>query len=115
MRITVVGVGAIGGTVGAYLARAGLPVTFCDASAEHVAAIKERGLTIQGWAETFNVWAPAIRPDDLRGPLDTVLLAVKAQYTAAAVETIAPLLASDGVVVSLQNGLNEQTIAARVG
>jgi 2-dehydropantoate 2-reductase len=115
MRITIVGAGAIGGTIGAYLARAGLPVTFCDASAEHVAAINRRGLAIQGWSEDFSVPAPAILPDDLRGPLDTVLLAVKAQHTAAAMERIAPLLADDGVVVSLQNGLNEQTIAARVG
>jgi 2-dehydropantoate 2-reductase len=115
MQITVVGAGAIGGTVGAYLARAGLPVTFCDAAAEHVAAINERGLTIQGWAEQLTIRAPALLPADLRGPLDLVLLAVKAQHTAAAMDAIAPLLARDGVVVSLQNGLNEQTIAARVG
>jgi 2-dehydropantoate 2-reductase len=115
MQITVVGAGAIGGTVGAYLTRAGLPVTFCDISAEHVAAINWRGLTIQGWAETFSVQATAILPDDLCGPLDMVLLAVKAQHTATAMDVIASLLADDGIVVSLQNGLNELTIAARVG
>ena len=115
MQITVVGAGAIGGTVGAYLARAGLPVTFCDASAEHVAAIGGRGLAIQGWAESFSVRAPALLPGDLRGPLEIVLLAVKAQHTATAMDAIAPLLADDGVVVSLQNGLNERTIAERVG
>jgi 2-dehydropantoate 2-reductase len=115
MQITIVGAGAIGGTVGAYLARASRPVIFCDAVAEHVAAINQRGLTIRGWAEEFAVHAPALAPEDLRGPLDLVLLAVKAQHTAAALDVIAPLLADDGVVVSMQNGLNEQTIAARVG
>lgn len=115
MQITVIGAGAIGGTVGAYLARTGLPVTFCDTAAEHVAAINQYGLTIQGWSENFNVKAPAILPADLRGPLDTVLLAVKAQHTGMAMDMIAPLLADDGIVISLQNGLNEQTIAARVG
>jgi 2-dehydropantoate 2-reductase len=115
MQITVIGAGAIGGTIGAYLARAGLPVTFCDATVEHVAAINQRGLTIQGWSETFSVKAPAIQPAGLRDPLDIVLLAVKAQHTATAMDMIAPLLTDDGIVISLQNGLNEQTIAARVG
>jgi 2-dehydropantoate 2-reductase len=115
MRITVMGAGAIGGTIGAYLARAGLPVTFCDAAAEHVTAINQHGLTIRGWAEEFNVQAAAVLPGDLRGPLDLVLLAVKAQHTAIAMDVIAPLLRDGGMVVSLQNGLNEQVIAARIG
>jgi 2-dehydropantoate 2-reductase len=115
MQITIVGAGAIGGTVGAYLARAGHEVTFCDTAAEHVAAIGERGLTITGWDGELRVAARAITPDQLRGPLGLVLLAVKAQHTASAIGPIAPLLADDGVIVSLQNGLNEQTIAEAVG
>lgn len=115
MNITVVGAGAIGGTVGAYLARAGHAVTFCDMAAEHVAAINARGLSIHSWAEEFTVHAPAVPPEDLRGPLDIVLLAVKAQHTADALRFIAPLLADAGMVVSLQNGLNEEMIAAAVG
>jgi 2-dehydropantoate 2-reductase len=115
MQITVVGAGAIGGTIGAYLARAGHSILFCDAAEEHVAAINQHGLTIRSWAEEFSVSAPAVQPSDLRGPLGLVLLAVKAQHTASAMDLIAPLLAADGLVVSLQNGLNEQTIAARVG
>lgn len=115
MQVTVVGAGAIGGTVGAYLARAGHAVIFCDAAEAHVAAINDRGLTIRGWEEEFTVPAPAIRPSELRGPLQLVLLAVKAQHTAQAMQAIAPLLAGDGVVVSMQNGLNEQAIAAAAG
>jgi 2-dehydropantoate 2-reductase len=75
----------------------------------------DHGLTIRGWAEQSTVRGPAIRPDELRGPLGLVLLAVKAQHTALAMRTIAPLLAADGVVVSMQNGLNEQVIAAAAG
>lgn len=115
MQITIVGAGAIGGTVGAYLARAGHQVLFVDSAADHVAAINARGLTIRSWEEEFSVAAPAAAPEDLSGPLDLVLLAVKAQHTAGAIESIAPLLAPDGTVVSLQNGLNEQTIAEAVG
>lgn len=115
MPITIVGAGAIGGTVGAYLLRAGHDVRFCDIDAEHVAAINTCGLTIRSWDEAFTVAASAITPDQLRGPLDLVLLAVKAQHTADALSQLVPHLASDGAIVSLQNGLNEQTIAAAVG
>jgi len=115
MQVTIIGAGAIGGTVGAHLARAGHAVTFCDTIEAHVAAMNERGLSIRGWAEQFTIPASAIRPDELRGPLGIVLLAVKAQHTTQAMQTIGRLLAADGVVVSMQNGLNEQVIAAAVG
>jgi 2-dehydropantoate 2-reductase len=115
MQITIVGAGAIGGTVGAYLVRDGHDVLFVDTAADHVATINARGLTIRSWAEEFTVPVPAVEPTQLQGPLGLVLLAVKAQHTTTALQTVAPLLAHDGMVVSLQNGLNEQTIAATVG
>ncbi len=114
-QITIVGAGAIGGTVGAYLVRAGHTVQFVDTAADHVAAINQRGLTIRSWAEEFTVPAVAIAPEGLHAPLELVLLAVKAQHTAAALVPLTPLLADAGVIVSLQNGLNEQTIANAVG
>ena len=46
--ITIVGAGAIGGTIGAYLDDAGYDVTLVDAAPEHVEAIRERGLRITG-------------------------------------------------------------------
>ena len=46
MRITIVGAGAIGGTTGAYLAKAGEDVLLVDVVKEHVDAINERGLKI---------------------------------------------------------------------
>ncbi|HZS92944.1 MAG TPA: 2-dehydropantoate 2-reductase [Chloroflexota bacterium] len=115
MNLTIVGAGAIGGTIGAYLARAGQPVLLVDRDEAHVRAMRERGLTIQGFAETFTVSVAACGIDDLTGPLDVVLLAVKAQHTAGAVERIAPLLAPTSAVVSLQNGLCERVIAGLVG
>jgi 2-dehydropantoate 2-reductase len=115
MNVTVVGTGAIGGTIGAYLARAGEPVQVVDRDEAHVAAMRERGLTIRGFAETFTVPMDAGTPRDLKGPLRTVLLAVKAQHTAEALAGIADLLAPDAAVVSLQNGLCERIIAEMIG
>ncbi len=115
MSYTVVGTGAIGGTVGAQLLRAGHDVLLCDADAEHVAAINARGLTLEGPLEAFTVPARAVGPGELPDALDVVLLAVKHQHTGAALAQLAPRLAPGGCVVSLQNGINEPLIAQAVG
>ncbi len=115
MRYVVVGGGAIGGTVAAGLVRDGHDVLVCDADPEHVAAINRAGLTIEGPVEEYTVHVPAVAPDELPAELDHVLLAVKAHHTGDAMRTIAPRLAPNGYVVSLQNGMNEPEIVAAVG
>ncbi len=115
LRVAVVGAGAIGGTVGAYLVRAGHDVTFVDVVAEHVEAIRQDGLRIEGPIDTFTVRAPAFTPDEVPGTFETVFLCVKAHATEAAARSLTRFLADDGVVVSLQNGLNELVIAEVVG
>jgi 2-dehydropantoate 2-reductase len=112
---TVIGAGAIGGTVGAYLARAEKPVLFVDAVRDHVDAINNFGLTVSAPHETISVPARAVLPEDLNEPLDVVLLAVGSADTRKALERVVPLLSPDGYVVSLQNGLNEASIASIVG
>jgi 2-dehydropantoate 2-reductase len=118
-HFTIIGAGAIGGVVGAHLARAGYAVLFVDRDSDHVAAINTNGLRVEG-ADDFVVRAPAVTPDALVGALrgqspEVVLLAVKAQHTRSALEPAAAVLGEHGVVVSLQNGLNEHAIAARIG
>jgi len=115
MAITVVGAGAIGGVTGAALARAGQDVLLVDVAADHVAAVNAGGLTVETPQGAWTARVRAVTPRELDGPLDLVLLAVKAQHTRDALETVAPRLAPDGTIVSLQNGLNEELIAARVG
>ncbi|HEY6855937.1 MAG TPA: 2-dehydropantoate 2-reductase [Mycobacterium sp.] len=115
MRVTIVGAGAIGGTIGAYLARSGTAVEMVDKDPAHVTTVAEKGLTIQAFDETFTAGVEAIIPAQLSGPLDVVLIAVKAQHTADAVSLVSPLLTADSTVVSLQNGLCPRTIAAAIG
>ncbi|MGW4485453.1 ketopantoate reductase family protein [Amycolatopsis sp. NPDC004368] len=112
---TVVGGGAIGGTIAFHLAKAGHPVVIVDADPAHVAAITERGLTLVRPGGEERVDLPAFLPGDAPPELGRVLLAVKAQATENALQWLEPRLASDGFVVSLQNGLNEQLIASFVG
>lgn len=114
-QVFIWGAGAMGGTIGAHLARAGRSVTFIDTDDAHVAAIRDRGLRLTGPIDDFVVRAPCVHPDHLEGDLGSVLLAVKAHHTGAAIAAIEPLLAPAGLVVSVQNGLNEMEIAERIG
>lgn len=115
--ILIWGAGAIGGTVGAHLARKARDVTFIDVVKEHVDAIRDpkRGLSITGPVSPMTVTAPAFTPDELKGQWRRIILAVKGQHTVEACRALLPHLAEDGYVASFQNGLCERAIAGIVG
>ena len=113
--ILIWGAGAIGGVLGAYWTRAGLPVRMVDIVPEHVAACRTSGLNIRGPVEQFRQIVPAAIPDEIVGEYEIIVLAVKAHATEAALAMLEPHLASGGYVLSAQNGLNELTIARAVG
>ncbi|MCW5322715.1 ketopantoate reductase family protein [Verminephrobacter aporrectodeae subsp. tuberculatae] len=113
--ILIWGGGAIGGCVAALLARAGVPVKMVDIVADHVQASRTGGLRIEGPVVQCTQRVDAATPAELRGRHDCILLAVKAQHTRAALTQLLAHLSDDGVVVSLQNGLNETLIAGSVG
>lgn len=115
MRLLVWGAGAMGGTIGAYLARAGHDVVLVDRAEEHVRAINAAGLHITGPVDDFTVAAPAFTPETIAGEFETALLCVKAHHTAEAIQQLAPHVAPRGYVVSIQNGLNESVIAEAIG
>lgn len=113
---TVVGAGAIGGTLAYHLARAGKSVVLVDADSIHVDAINRRGLQVQSdFPQKAPVNVAAFTPGEFQADLRRVILAVKAQHTAAAMQWISPRLLPDGWVVSMQNGLNEDTISGFIG
>ncbi len=115
MTIIVYGAGAIGGITGARLAEARHDVLLVDKAQDHVAAMNARGLTIESRAGHVNIAVRAITPEALGAGQELVLLAVKSQDTPAALDVLTSRLAPDGAIVSLQNGLNEELIAAAVG
>src|SRR5260370_8334801 len=107
MAITVCGAGAIGGTTGAALARAGHDVLLVDSAAPHVEAINAHGITIERRDGVTTTRVPAVTPAGLGRDLALVLLAVKSHHTADVLRDLAPRLAPDGTIVSLQNGPTE--------
>ena len=115
MEITIVGSGAIGGTLGAHMIRAGHDVTLCDADEAHVAAIREHGLIIEGPVNEFTVAARAVTPSELPGRVSRAIVAVKSLHTRAAAELLRGRLAPDGYVLTVQNGLTADTLVEAVG
>jgi 2-dehydropantoate 2-reductase len=104
MKFAVVGAGAIGAFVGALLARTGENVTLI-ARGPHLQAMKEHGLRITGSLGEFDVRLAATDEPSAVGPVDVVLLTVKAHSLTQLAPRIAPLLGPETCVVSLQNGL----------
>ena len=121
-RIVVVGAGAVGGYTGARMAQGGEDVTLIDAWPEHVEYIRRHGLQLSGVtpAEKESIQVPALHISDVQRltrekPVDIAFICVKSYDTEWATHLIKPYLAPDGFVVSLQNCINEERIAAIVG
>jgi 2-dehydropantoate 2-reductase len=116
VRYVILGCGAIGGTVAAGLVRDEHDVLVSDADPDVVRAINAAGLRIEGPVEQFTVHPQAVLPRDLPARIDgPVLLAVKAHHTEAAAAVLTGRLHGDGFVVSLQNGLTADVLAAALG
>jgi 2-dehydropantoate 2-reductase len=122
MRIAFVGAGAVGGYVGGHLARLGYDVTLIDPWPEHVEAIRARGLELSGVTaeEHCIVQVPTLHVTEVQAlsrhrPVDIAFVSMKSYDTEWATHLIAPHLSETGYVVSLQNCINEERIAAIVG
>jgi 2-dehydropantoate 2-reductase len=117
-KIAVLGAGAIGSSVSADLTRAGYDVTVIDQWPAQVEALKTTGLHIQ--MADGDVRAPirALHLCELASSnleFDIVLLAVKSYDCRWLAEFIRPYLKSDGVLVGVMNGMNDDALASIVG
>ncbi len=117
-KIAVLGAGAIGSSVGADLTKAGLDVTLIDQWPEHVEAMKAKGLRIMMPDEDLQIPVRACHLCELASTnpeFDIVFLAVKSYDSRWMAEFIRPYLASDGVLVGMQNSMNDDSNASIVG
>jgi 2-dehydropantoate 2-reductase len=121
-RIAIIGTGAVGGYVGAHMAQAGEDVTLVDFWPENVETIRTTGLHIShaGEVPEFTTPARALHVTELQRfskelPVDIAFICTKSYDTAWATTMVRQYLAPGGFVVSLQNCINEETIAGIVG
>jgi 2-dehydropantoate 2-reductase len=114
MRFVVYGAGAVGGVVGARLHQSGHEVVLI-ARGEHLAVLQRDGLTLETPDEEVTLRIPAVGDPSEIGwrSGDVVMLAVKGQDTAAALEALSAAGAQDAPVVCLQNGVDNERMALR--
>src|SRR5260370_346438 len=121
-KIAIVGAGAVGGYAGAHMVQAGEDVTFIDPWVEDIEKMREDGLRVTHARDVaeFSVPVRALHVTDAQllakeTPVDIAFVCMKSYDTAWATTLIQQYLAPDGYVVSLQNCMNEETIAGIVG
>ena len=104
MRVAIIGAGAIGGYLGARLARAGGDVVLF-ARGPHLKAMQERGLRVVSPDGDFEVMVEATGDLDAVGRPDVIVLGVKAHGLTALAPRLPPLFGPNTIVVSTQNGI----------
>lgn len=122
MRSLIIGAGAVGGYIGAHIALAGGDVVLVDGWPDHVEAMRRDGLRITAM-EPDGCFTTKLRalhlcdvPQlDAEAPFDVAFVAVKSYDTDWATALALPYLAPQGVIVSAQNSINEDRIAAVAG
>lgn len=116
MKICVIGAGAMGGSYGGLLARAGHDVTLVDTWAEHIAAIRANGLIVEGVAgeHRVKVRGETAVPESLQA--DVVMIWTDSNHTREAACAAAKALGNDGFAITLQNGVgNIETLVEVLG
>ncbi|MEX0763515.1 MAG: 2-dehydropantoate 2-reductase [Dehalococcoidia bacterium] len=117
-RIGIVGAGAIGGNIGGMLTLAGYDVTLVDMWPENVEAIRHNGLKITRPQDELTAPARAIHIHELQyieQPFDVAFIAVKSYDTEWATALILPYLTPGAPVLSVQNAINDDRVAAVAG
>ena len=115
MKVAVVGVGAVGGYFGGLLAKGGADVTFI-ARGKCLEALRARGLTVKSGKGDFSIRIRATDDPAEVGPVNLVLFCVKSYDTESAIRQALPMVGQETIVLSLQNGIdNEEKISSFIG
>ena len=114
MRSAIYGAGSLGTVMGAFLAKNGAPVDLVNRNRAHVDALKENGARITG---TVGMTVPvtALLPEEMTGRYDVIFLMTKQLNNRETVTFLKDYLADDGVIITLQNGIPEDSVAEIVG
>jgi 2-dehydropantoate 2-reductase len=116
MKICVIGSGAMGSVYGGLLCKAGYDVTLVDLRADHVKAIGERGLKVDGVCGEHIVRPPVSTDHTGLGPFAAAIVFVDANSTREAARTAEQILSPEGFAMTLQNGIgNVEALSERLG
>ena len=114
MRTAIYGAGSLGTILGAFINKAGMPIELINRNKAHVEALNLNGASVTGTMQ-FNQKVKAYTPDMMSGEFDIIFLMTKQQNNKEVVTALKEYLATDGVLVTFQNGLPEMQIAEILG
>ena len=114
MKYAIYGAGSLGTVMGAFLTKNGVDIELVNRNRAHVEALQKRGAHVCGTVD-FTIPVRALLPGQMQGPYDVIFLMTKQLHNDETLRFLAPLLAADGAVVTLQNGIPEPGVAAVVG
>lgn len=114
MRIAIYGAGSLGTILGAYISKAGVAIELINRNKAHIEALQSKGAQVVG---TVNFCQPVVAytPEEMSGKYDILFLMTKQQNNSEVVGQLKYSLATDGVLVTFQNGLPEVQIASILG
>jgi 2-dehydropantoate 2-reductase len=112
MKILVMGAGAVGAYFGARLQQAGEQVVFC-ARGDNLRALREHGIEVKSFKGDFKLAVVATADPKEHAPYDLILFAVKSYDTEASARQLEGCLAHDGILMTIQNGVENEEILCR--
>ena len=118
MRMLIVGIGALGGTIAARAIRTGLPVRLAARNTDSAEALRRSGLRVSGIGGKVRADAidiAAVEDYGKADQFDLILLATKAQDALEVAPHVAGLLAPEGIMLPIQNGGVARVLADRLG
>ena len=114
MKIAILGCGAMGTVMGAYMVKNGLYVELIDTYKEHVDAMNKKGAHIIGTVD-MTIPVKAITPEEMEGIYDIIFLLTKQTANDIVLKNLLPHLDENSTVCTLQNGVPEPYVAKYVG
>jgi len=114
MKFAIYGAGAMGTVLGAWLTREGVDIDLVNRNKEHIDGLKKNGASIVGTI-SFTQPVKAFLPEEMKGPYDVIFLMTKQLNNVEIVKSLVTILANDGVICTMQNGLPEHSVASVIG
>ncbi|MHA1994968.1 MAG: ketopantoate reductase family protein [Candidatus Hodarchaeales archaeon] len=112
--VAIVGVGPSGGILGAFLSQKGVDVTLVDIWKDHIEAIKQNGLQIEGVSKMnvhFDTDHLKTSVKDLKeSTVNLIFIATKTPYLKHVVDELKEVISDDSLIVSHQNGLHTEKV-----
>jgi len=114
LRTAIVGAGSLGTIIGAFIVKNGGQADLVDSYVKNVEVLNEKGATVTGSID-FNVPVKAYTPEEMPGVYDLILLTTKQTANHIILPQLLPHLHENSLVLTLQNGIPEESVAAIVG